>query len=472
MAIKPHQLHIYSTLAHQKLLFKPLVPETVKMYVCGMTVYDRCHIGHARGSMVVFDMVARYLRYLGYDLSYVRNITDVDDKIIARALKNKEPIDALTKRCIEAMHEDEKALLNRLPDEEPRATAHMSAMIHMIERLVAAEHAYVADNGDVYFKVASFDTYGELLRQDVDSLRAGARVDVVSAKRDPLDFVLWKLAKPDEPSWPSPWGAGRPGWHIECSAMSHHCLGEQIDIHGGGLDLRFPHHQNEIAQSESLTHKPLAGYWMHAGHVKVDEVKMSKSLGNFFTIKEVLAKYPGEVIRYFMLASHYRSPINYTEVHLQHATDALARLYTVLRDGEACLAQHSAPMLLEDHVASFQAAMDDDFNTPVALAVLFEMCRAFHRCKDSDVQQAARLCWTIKQLGAVLGLLGSDPMAFLQGSLTAEQCTKVKALVQQREQARADKDWSLADQLRDDLQALGVSLEDTAEGTIWRHQTS
>lgn len=469
MTLKSKHLKIYSTLAQQKLPFQPLVPDTVSMYVCGMTVYDRCHVGHGR-SMVVFDMVARYLRYLGYRVNHVRNITDVDDKIIARALDNKEPIEALTERCIAAMHEDELALLNQLPDQEPRATAHMSGMIQMIESLIAKSYAYVADNGDVYFKVAAFASYGELLRQDMDSLRAGARVDVVSAKRDPLDFVLWKLAKTNEPSWPSPWGAGRPGWHIECSAMSHHCLGEQIDIHGGGLDLRFPHHQNEIAQSEALMQKPLAGYWMHAGHVQVDRVKMSKSLGNFFTLKEVLQTYPGEVVRYFMLASHYRSPVNYTEVHLQHATDALARLYTVLRDAAKLTVTEEPVALYDEGVSSFHVAMDDDFNTPEALAVLFDMCRAFHRCKESDPKHAMVLRHTIKHLAAVLGLLASDPMAYLQGNLSAEQVAEVQAWVQQREQARTSKDWALADKLRDKLHAAGIRLEDTAEGTIWRYQ--
>lgn len=454
---------IYDTLVGDKKALQPIEPDKIRMYTCGMTVYDRCHIGHGR-IFVVFDMVAQYLRHRGFEVTYVRNITDVDDKIIARALENKESIETLTQRCIDAMHEDEAALLCEQPSQEPRATMHINGMIAFIEQLIAKDVAYVAENGDVYFKVSAYHDYGVLSRQRLEDLRIGERVDVVSAKQDPLDFVLWKQAKPGEPSWDSPWGKGRPGWHIECSAMSHECLGEQMDIHGGGLDLRFPHHQNEVAQSESVTGKRFVNHWMHVGHVRVESEKMSKSLGNFSTIASVLDKYPGEVIRYFMLASHYRSPINYTEKNLQHAHDALSRLYRVLRDADSMSEQ---PMIDDAMMEAFYEAMDDDFNTPLAISVLFELANQFYRIKDQEADHAQRIAFTLRHAAACLGLLQQDPMAFLQSGADAEVPT-IESLIQERQQAREAKDWVKADAIRDQLTAMGVELEDTSHGSIWR----
>lgn len=456
---------VYDTLVGDKKPLQPIQPDTIRMYTCGMTVYDRCHIGHGR-IFVVFDMVAEYLRHRGYEVIYVRNITDVDDKIIARALENQESIEALTERCIDAMHQDEGALLCRPPSHEPKATMHIDGMIRFIETIIAKGAAYVAENGDVYFKVSAYKDYGVLSRQRLEDLRAGERVDVVSAKHDPLDFVLWKQAKPDEPSWDSPWGKGRPGWHIECSAMSHHCLGEQIDIHGGGLDLRFPHHQNEVAQTESVTGQRFVNHWMHVGHVRVESQKMSKSLGNFSTIASVLEKYPGEVIRYFMLASHYRSPINYTEKNLQYAHEALSRLYRVLRDAHSIPEQPTG--LVDDAMMqSFYQAMDDDFNTPLAISVLFDWANQFYRAKEQGDAQAERIAVTLRHAAACLGLLQQDPTAFLQAGADGEVAA-IEALIKRRQGAREAKQWAEADALRDELTAMGIELEDSAHGTIWR----
>ncbi|HEY5789255.1 MAG TPA: cysteine--tRNA ligase, partial [Gammaproteobacteria bacterium] len=401
-------LTIYNTLTREKQPFVPIRPGQVRMYVCGMTVYDYCHLGHAR-ALVVFDAITRYLRWSGYRVTYVRNITDIDDKIIARANQNGEEFRALTARFIRAMHEDCAALGVLPPDQEPRATDALPGMLAMIQALIDNGHAYVAGNGDVYYDVSRFDGYGKLSGKKVEDLRAGARVEIAEAKDDPLDFALWKAAKPGEPSWESPWGAGRPGWHIECSVMSTAALGNHFDIHGGGQDLQFPHHENEIAQSEGATGEPFANYWIHNGFVRIGEEKMSKSLGNFFTIREILADHRAEEVRWFILASHYRSPLNYSRDALEQARGALGRLYTALRDLPA-----AGDAVDPEYRARFVAAMDDDFNTAEAAALLFELAREINRARDADPGRAAALGATLRGLGGVLGLLQQDPAAFLQ----------------------------------------------------------
>jgi len=466
-------LKIFNSLSGSKEVFKPIEPGRVRMYVCGMTVYDYCHLGHAR-VMVVFDVVVRYLREAGYDVTYVRNITDVDDKIIQRARENNEDIQALTARFIEVMNEDAAALGVLPPDLEPRATSSMDSIIAMIEKLVEKGYAYQGENGDVYYAVSRFDGYGRLSGKQLDELQAGARVAVDNAKGDPLDFVLWKTVKPGEPSWPSPWGDGRPGWHIECSAMSTDCLGAHFDIHGGGMDLKFPHHENEIAQSEAATGEPFVNYWMHNGFVRVDDEKMSKSLGNFFTVREILKRYRSEDVRYFILASHYRSPLNYSQENLEQGKAALTRLYTSLRG----LSAPTRPVAeCERFSAAFHAAMDDDFNTPEAIAVLFELAREINRCRDSDAALAAGLAGCLQRLGGILGLLQDDPDSYLRetasaideaaAGISAEQ---VEAMIARRIEARRQKDWAEADRVRDTLEAQGIVLEDTAEGTTWRRR--
>jgi len=461
-------LEIYNTLTKQQAPFVPIDPADVRMYVCGMTVYDFCHIGHAR-VLVVFDVVYRYLCQLyGRDhVRYIRNITDIDDKIIARAEQNHEPIDALTGRFIQAMNEDADALQVLRPNEEPRATLHIQHILDMIQSLQDKGFAYQAGNGDVYYDVSAFAPYGRLSGRQLDDLRAGARVEIDEAKQDPLDFVLWKSAKPGEPQWDSPWGPGRPGWHIECSAMSVHCLGSHFDIHGGGMDLQFPHHENEIAQSCAATGDHFANVWMHNGFVRVDDEKMSKSLGNFFTIREVLAKYDPEVLRYFILTSHYRSPLNYSDQHLDNARSALNGLYTALRGIEP------AATLADDNPyrARFMQAMDNDFATPEAQAVLFELAHEINRLRNKDMQQAAALAGELRSLGGLLGLLQRDPTAYFQAAteegLTAEQ---IEALIAERKAARAAKDFARADAIRDELSDAGIVLEDNPGGTIWRRQ--
>lgn len=458
-------LHIYNTLTNQKALFTPIEPGKVSMYVCGMTVYDYCHVGHAR-VLVVFDVIARYLRESGYALTYVRNITDIDDKIIARANENGESIDALTSRFIDAMREDAAALGVLPPDQEPCATTSMTQIIQMIETLVEKGYAYLGKTGDVYYDVSRFEGYGQLSGKRTEDLRAGERVDVVSAKDDPLDFVLWKVAKPDEPSWDSPWGKGRPGWHIECSAMSTDCLGDHFDIHGGGLDLQFPHHENEIAQSEAATGCKFVNYWIHNGFVQINEEKMSKSLGNFFTLREVLKTYAPEVIRYFILASHYRSPLNYADQNLDGARLALERFYTALRGVEAAAVSDGGEYQLR-----FRATMDDDFNTPEALAVLFEMATALNRAKASNMLEvAAELAGNLRYLGGVIGLLQGDAETFLKGDAGEGGLNdaQIETLIQQRIDAKQAKAWAEADRIRDELQAQGVIVEDGAGGSRWR----
>ncbi|MFY8349032.1 cysteine--tRNA ligase [Pseudoalteromonas sp. SSM20] len=455
-------LQIYNTLTRQKEAFKPLVAGKVGMYVCGITIYDYCHVGHAR-TYVSFDVMNRFLRHAGFDVTYVRNITDVDDKIIKRANENGEAIDALTVRMTKAMHEDFDAL-NMLPaDIEPTVTGHMDEIIAMIERLIEKKHAYVANNGDVLFDVSTFEQYGALSQQDLDMLQAGARVEVAQDKDDPLDFVLWKKAKVDEPSWSSPWGEGRPGWHIECSAMSNKHLGAHFDIHGGGSDLQFPHHENEIAQSCCATGEKYVNTWIHTGMVQVNKEKMSKSLGNFFTLRDVLKEYDRESVRFFLINGHYRSQLNYSTENLEQARAAMERIYTALRGVE--LVETS---LENDYVARFNAAMNDDFNTPEALPVIFELAKEINRLKDEDANQAGQLAFILKTLGEILGIAQQDPESFLQGEQDDNEVIEIEALILQRNQARADKNWALADEARDKLTAMGVVLEDSAGKTTWR----
>ena len=456
-------MHIYNTLTRRKEPFKPLVDGKVSMYVCGMTVYDYCHLGHAR-VMVAFDVITRYLRHRGYDVTYVRNITDIDDKILKRAEENGEPIDALTERMIVAMHEDEARLNVLPPSQEPRATRHIDDIIAMIETLIDKGFAYAAANGDVYYRVRKFTDYGKLNNRQLDDMRSGARVDVDVHKEDPLDFVLWKAAKPGEAHWHSPWGDGRPGWHIECSAMSTCCLGDTFDIHGGGPDLTFPHHENEIAQSEAATGKTYVNTWMHAGAVRVNQEKMSKSLGNFFTIRDVLAEHDPEVVRYLLVASHYRSPINYSVDSLVEARKSLTRLYTAL-DGVNADEQAAA----SDAAERFTAAMDDDFNTPIALAALFDLARDLNRAKSDQPAEAPRLAGELKRLAGVLGLLQQTPQTFLKGAQqqVALSEEEIEAKIAERQAAKGSKDFARADAIRDELAALGIILKDSREGTTW-----
>ena len=495
-------LVIHNSLSGRKEAFTPIEPGRVRMYACGMTVYDYCHIGHARAH-VVFDVVARYLRWSGYQLEFVRNITDIDDKIIRRAAENGETLQSLTQRYIDAMNEDFAAIGILPADHEPRATEYTDngKIQAMIRTLIERGHAYAADNGDVYYKVASFPEYGKLSGKRLADLRAGARVEVDEAKGDPLDFVLWKAAKPGEPAWDSPWGRGRPGWHIECSVMSSEILGEHFDIHGGGLDLKFPHHENELAQSCGATGAKFVNYWMHNGFVRVDEEKMSKSLGNFFTIREVLQRYPAEAIRYFVLSSHYRSPLNYTEQNLDQAVAALRRLYTALRDVD------SAGEPDETWVERFRAVMDDDFNTAEALALYQQLAGELNRAKDAgESAEAKRLAATLGDVAGVLGLLQTDPDAWLKsggrgfsadGEPMAVHATaipegvegafapgaadaatasvplserEIETCIEARNAARKQKDFAAADRIRDELAAAGIVLEDGPGGTRWRRE--
>lgn len=468
-------LKIYNSLTREKQVFTPTESGKVRMYVCGMTVYDFCHLGHAR-VMVVFDMIARWFRASDYQVTYVRNITDIDDKIIKRANENGETIDMLTQRFIEAMDEDSAKLGIIRPDIEPRATQHIQGMLSMIGTLIEKGHAYQAANGDVFYKVRSFNDYGKLSGKSLDDLRAGERVEVDTYKQDPMDFVLWKSVKPNEPNWDSPWGKGRPGWHIECSVMSAEHLGAHFDIHGGGQDLQFPHHENEIAQSEAAHSCQMANYWMHNGFVRVDDEKMSKSLGNFFTIREVLGKYDPEVVRFFILRAHYRSPLNYSDKHLDDAKAALTRLYTALRGQE--VSTHNIDWN-QPQAKRFKGAMDDDLNTPEAMAVLFELA------KDKSVQALSLM----KQLAGILGLLQSNPDDFLQGQQTITlnvqsaihehtsdnvsleaniDKASINALILARAEAKKAKNFAEADRIRKELADAGIILEDTPQGTTWR----
>ncbi|NBC49241.1 MAG: cysteine--tRNA ligase [Gammaproteobacteria bacterium] len=475
-------LYIYNTLTRRKAPFEPIEPGKVRMYVCGMTVYDYCHLGHAR-VLVVFDVIYRWLLRSGFEVTYVRNITDIDDKILARAAELGEPFTALTERFIGAMHEDAAALGILPPSDEPRATVHIDEIIAMIARLIETGHAYVADNGDVYYAVASFPGYGRLSGKDPKDLRAGARVDVGEAKQDPLDFALWKAAKPGEPSWTSPWGEGRPGWHIECSAMSTCRLGNHFDIHGGGADLQFPHHENEIAQSEGATGEPFVNVWIHNGFVRINDEKMSKSLGNFFTVRDILQRYDAETVRYFILTSHYRSPLNYDDSQLDAAHAALTRLYTALRglpkaaNGQPAAAGGQAGPAAgtgegaggQDARARFAAAMDDDFNTPEALAVLFDLAREVNRLRETDLDAAVALAAELRALAGALGLLGQEPEAYLRGGgADGLVDSEIEAQIEARAAARRARDFAEADRIRDALQAAGIVLEDGPSGTTWR----
>tara|TARA_Y100000746_G_scaffold136653_1_gene117050 strand:+ start:773 stop:2152 length:1380 start_codon:yes stop_codon:yes gene_type:complete len=456
-------VQIYNTLTRQKEEFKPMVDGKIDMYVCGITIYDYCHIGHAR-TFVGFDVIVRYLRHLGYDLKYVRNITDVDDKIIKRANENGEAINDLTVRMTKAMHEDFDSLNMLRPDIEPTVTGHMDEIIAMVERLIAKGHAYVAADGDVLFDVSTFEQYGALSQQDLTMLQSGSRVEVAQDKDDPLDFVLWKKAKAGEPSWPSPWGEGRPGWHIECSAMSSKHLGEHFDIHGGGSDLQFPHHENEIAQSCCANNGQYVNTWIHTGMVQVNKEKMSKSLDNFFTVREVLKQYDAESVRYFLISGHYRSQLNYSQENLDQARSSLERIYTALRGVEPVECELEG----NEYVAKFRKAMNDDFNSPEALPVVFEVAKELNRVKDSDSEKAGHLAFILRSLGEILGIAQQAPEAFLQGGQNDDEVAEIEALIVKRNDARASKNWAAADEARDALNALGVVLEDSAGKTTWR----
>lgn len=458
-------LKIYNTLKRSKETFMPIVPGKVGLYVCGMTVYDYCHIGHAR-VMVIFDIVARYFRHSGYQLTYVRNITDIDDKIINRANENGENFLVLTERFIEAMHKDERTLNVLPPDLEPKATQSMAAIIKMIMCLFEQGLAYTGINGDVFYAVAKFNNYGQLSGKKLEDLQAGERIAIDKAKQDPLDFVLWKKAKAGEPSWNSPWGRGRPGWHIECSVMSTCCLGNHFDIHGGGMDLQFPHHENEIAQSEGATGEKFVNLWMHNGFVRVDNEKMSKSLGNFFTVREVLKKYRPEIIRLLIITSHYRSPLNYSDASLDESGASLTRLYTALRNIKA------KGEIIAEYQQRFNEAMDDDFNTVEVMVVLFEIANELNKAKTGNVDQTQALATTLIQLGSILGILQDDPDAFLQGKANNDGLNEVEIeqLINQRISTKQNKDWVKADQIRVQLKEQGIIVEDNPAGSTWRRE--
>jgi len=463
-------LQLYNTLTRKKESFKPINPGKIGLYVCGITVYDYCHIGHAR-VLVAFDAITRYLRSQGWDVNYVRNITDIDDKILRRADENKEIYTDLTARMIDAMHEDESSLGVLPPTLEPRATGHMDDILDMVQTLVDNHYAYRADNGDVYYRVKRFPNYGKLSNKNPDELLSGARIEVMDVKEDPRDFALWKAADESEAGWPSPWGYGRPGWHIECSAMSTCLLGDTFDIHGGGPDLPFPHHENEIAQSEAATGKHYVNYWMHAGAVRVDNEKMSKSLNNFFTIREVLKKYHPEVVRYFLLSSHYRSPINYSEDNLVEARQGLERFYFALQNFADITATVQSQLESSEYYPRFVAAMDDDFNTREAFSVMYDLVRELNTVAREDQSKATILAGELKALGEILGVLQEHPEVFLKGSV--QDCsglsdTEIDDLVAEREAAKLNKNYARADEVREELKEQGVVLEDSREGTRWR----
>ena len=456
---------IYNTYTQQKEEFKPIDDGKVRIYVCGLTTYDYCHLGHAR-MLVAFDVIVRYLRARGFKVTYVRNITDIDDKILARAAENNELFSELTDRFIKAMHEDEQALGIFPPDQEPRATGHIDQIISMIDTLIEKEFAYQAANGDVYFSVVRFPGYGKLSKKNTDDLIDGARIEIGELKKDPRDFVLWKPSKDNEIGWDSPWGYGRPGWHIECSAMSTCALGDNFDIHGGGTDLMFPHHENEIAQSEAATGTRFANVWIHNGPLRIDNEKMSKSLGNFFTVREVLKYYDAEVIRHLLVASHYRSPINYSEQSLQQSASALERFYISLEDLDISGAKYLTNSRFEK---AFYQAMDDDFNTPEAFSVMFEMVKEINKHKTKDRAYANQLGALLIRLGGILGFLQNEPSKFLRSAVSIEvDFQEIERMIAAREQARADKDWKRADEIRDQLATKKVVVEDGDEGSSWR----
>lgn len=464
-------LQIYNTLTRQKEIFKPLKPNKISMYVCGITVYDYCHIGHAR-VLVAFDVITKFLRSQGWDVTYVRNITDIDDKIIKRANDNGEEYTDLTKRFIDFMHQDESRLGIARPDIEPRATAYIDQIVDMNKTLIDKGYAYATSNGDVYYRVTRFADYGKLTNKNVEELLAGARIEVDEVKEDPRDFVLWKGAKTGEPAWKSPWGNGRPGWHIECSAMSKHCCGETFDIHGGGPDLPFPHHENEIAQSEAANSCKYVNYWMHAGAVRVDGEKMSKSLCNFFTIRDVLEKYHPEVVRFLLVSSHYRSPINYAEENLVEARAGLDRFYGALRDYADVVPTPLAELSNSEYYKAFVGAMNDDFNTRVALAGMYDLVRDLNNASKSDAKLAERLAGELKALGNILGVLQEQPTVFLQaGNHDQISADDVEQLIAERIQAKKDKNYARADEIRKHLTANGILIEDSRDGTTqWRRE--
>jgi len=455
-------LKIYNTLTRQKEEFKPLQAGKVGMYVCGMTVYDFCHMGHAR-VMVSFDVIVRYLRHIGYDVNYIRNITDIDDKIITRAAENGEPFNVLVDRMVEAMNEDFAKLNVLTPNSEPKATEHIEGIISMVQTLIDKGFAYAGNNGDVYYRVRKFEGYGKLSGKVLEELESGARIEVTEEKEDPLDFVLWKAAKPGEPSWTSPWGEGRPGWHIECSAMSTCCLGNNFDIHGGGPDLKFPHHENEIAQSEAATGESYANTWMHAGALRIDGEKMSKSLGNFFTIRDVLKEYDAEVIRFFLASVQYRSEINYSQAGLQDAQSKLDRLYNALKGCDLSIEVDLADPELKDFVDQFKDAMDDDFNTPKAIAVMFDLVSHINKAEGEAKNKLASL---LKTFADVLGCLQTNPEDYFKQGVEVDEAY-IQEMIEKRVQAKKDKDFALADQIRNDLDAQGIELQDSREGTTW-----
>lgn len=463
-------LKIYNTLTRSKEEFVPLVPGEVGMYVCGVTIYDLCHIGHGR-TFVCFDVIVRYLRHLGYKVKYVRNITDVDDKIIRRAAENGEPIESLTARMTEAMHQDFDALGLLRPDVEPRATESMSDIVEMVQQLIDRGHAYVADDGDVMFSISSFPEYGKLSGQNLEQLQAGHRVEVGQAKRDPLDFVLWKMSKPGEPMWDSPWGKGRPGWHIECSAMNRKILGPRFDIHGGGSDLMFPHHENEIAQSRCACDTEYVNTWVHSGMVMINKEKMSKSLNNFFTIRDVLAQYDGETVRFFLMSGQYRTALNYSKENLDLARNSLTRLYTALADLERVQDDCSFGTEYRD---AFNEAMDDDFNTPGAYSVLFDLARDINKRREAgDMAEASKLGAVLRSLGGVLGILQQDSETYLKAGASGadDESAKIEALIEKRAEAKKNKDWATADAVRKELTDMGIVLEDKPGGkTAWRRK--
>jgi len=461
-------LKIYNTLTSQKEAFKPINRNNVGVYVCGMTVYDYCHIGHAR-VLVMFDVITRHIRRNFPKVKYVRNITDIDDKIINRSIENQEDIYSLTNRFIDAMHEDERALNVLQPDVEPRATDSIDQMLKMIESLIAKGIAYRGENGDIYYSVRDFKNYGKLSGKNLDELEAGARVDVERDKKDPLDFVLWKMTKQNEPEWSSPWGEGRPGWHIECSAMSTHHLGNNFDIHGGGIDLTFPHHENEIAQSEGANNCPFVNTWMHVGFVNINDEKMSKSLNNFFTIRDVLEKYDGETLRYFLISSHYRSPLNFSEESLESARSALKRLYTAIRGLSASTKEMNQVSIDFNYEKRFKEALDDDFNTPIALSILFEIAKHANTERENDKDRAGALSELLKKLGSYVGIMKHDADDYLKKGIELLD-EKIDEKIIQRESARASKDFAMSDQIRDELLAMGIILEDSINGTTWRRK--
>jgi cysteinyl-tRNA synthetase len=456
-------LQIYNTLSKEKQPFTPLVKNQVGLYVCGITVYDLCHMGHAR-TYLSFDIVVRYFRHLGYDVKYVRNITDIDDKIIKRAQQNNETPGELTQRTIAEMHRDFAALNLLQPDIEPRVTTHIPEIIKVIERLIDKGYAYQSSTGDVLFKVGAYKEYGKLSKQDLSQLVSGIRVQTTSDKHDPLDFILWKGVKEGEISWSSPWGEGRPGWHIECSAMNHKHLGEHFDIHGGGSDLIFPHHENEVAQSCCAFNTPYVNTWMHTGMVQINNEKMSKSLDNFFTLRSVLDKHDAETLRFFLMSAHYRSQLSYSQDNIDQARASLERLYTSLRDVVPNL---DVDVSHGGYFAKFEDAMNDDFNMPVAVSVLFDIVKDLNK-QDSASQVAQDTAGILRKLGKVLGILETTPSVFLQGEISQDFSAQVEALIAKRMQARVDKEWALADAMRDELAALGVVLEESKTGTSWR----